>query len=660
MKQPMKPIQTLSVVLAMTGLLWTGGKAVAQTAAPVSVHSHNDYMRTVPFYQAYAQKVQSIEVDMFYQDGEFYVAHKAEEVDSCRTFRSLYLEPLLSLYRLNGGRAWAQSDNTLQLLVEIVSDNTDAFMRAFVALLDCYPDVFNSACNPHAVRVVITGRVPRPQDFGRYPSYINFDGTLNTRYTSGQLQRVALFSENFADYSVWNGKGMPVRAERLRLQDAIDRAHAQGKPIRFWGSPDGMTAWNTFQTMGVDYINTDRVEQCTRFFADWHNKNYVIGTAGGDAAVAGVTGTDRLDKTTHNFSGFRNGQLRLSHRVELYHPTYRNDGALLPVKNVILLIGDGMGLAQITAADRVNNGLTLLLMKHLGLISTSALDAFTTDSAGAGSALATGEQNANRHISMSMDGMPYPSLTDFFADSLGRACGVVTLGNVADATPAAFYGHTTERDSAEVLTRSLLDAKLTVLAGSGRELFVNRADGLDLKDSLKRKGYRFTSCTDSLDAAPGRVLCIDETMGLAADTTSIGLLAEVTRRAMTQLQQADADGFFLMVEGAKIDYAGHSNCFPASIVETLSFDLAVQEALRFADGNGETLVIVTGDHETGGLTLVDGDNVTGHMTAVYVTDDHTPIMLPLFAYGPQADKFMGRYPNYEVARRIKSLFRQAD
>ena len=110
-----------------------------------------------------------------------------------------------------------------------------------------------------------------------------------------------------------------------------------------------------------------------------------------------------------------------------------------------------------------------------------------------------------------------------------------------------------------------------------------------------------------------------------------------------------------MVEGAKIDYAGHSRCLPGSVIETLSFDLAVAEALKFADSNGETLIVVTADHETGGLTLIDGDEATGRIMGVYVSDDHTPVMLPVFAYGPGSDRFRGTYRNTEIPRRIKSL-----
>ena len=639
---------------AVMGVLLAGCCLQSANAQyPVKIHSHNDYTRTVPFYQAYAQKIYSIEVDMFYRDGQFYVCHDEKDIADGRTFEQLYLQPILSLYKQNNGQAWADEARPLQLLIEIKSDNTSAFMDALTRLFEEHPSVFNPSVNPNAVRVTITGRVPPPDEFARYPEYICFDGDLNQNYTARQLERVALFSVDFQSLSKWNGKGLPVASERVRIAEVVSRAHAAGKPVRFWGAPDGITAWNLFQSMGIDYINTDRVERCADFFSNWHNKTYVIG---GDASASatGVTRTDRLDKTTHDFAGFRNDKLQLAERIPLYTPSYRNDGADLPVKNVILLIGDGMGLAQITAADRVNNGLNMLLLKHLGLITTSSRDAFTTDSAGAGSALATGEQNSNRHIAMSDDGKPYPQLTDFFKEA-GKDCGVVTLGNVADATPAAFYGHNVERDNAEDLTRELLNGKLSVLAGSGMECFVRRKDGLDLRNELKQRGYRFVTQADEIDADTAKVICIDEEMAKATDTDNFDLLANATRRSIELLNGRNPKGFFLMVEGAKVDYAGHSNCFPASVVETLGFDRAVAEALKFADRDGKTLVIVTGDHETGGLTLIDGDNQTGRMTACYVTDDHTPIMLPVFSYGPQADKFGGKYYNYDIPRRIKTL-----
>ena len=533
--------------------------ATAVAERPILIHSHNDYCRRAPFWQAYAQQVYSIEADVFLHGGKLLVGHEVEDLSPGMTFEALYVEPLVTLFGRNGGRAWKDSGEHLQLMVELKSA-TEPTLQAVAALLGRYPEVFDPAVNPEAVRIVVTGRVPAPADFGKYPSYIRFDGVWDADYTPAQLERIALISADFSDYSQWNGKGSIIPAERAELETVIDRAHAWGKPVRFWGAPEGTTVYYTFYDMGIDYLNTDHPEVCAAFFDDFGNKNFQIGER--RTAAEGVTGTKRLDKTTRDFRGFQNDKLQLSKGIDVYTPTYRNDGGRGRVRNVIYLICDGMGLSQIVAAFYANKGLSTLQMKYIGLQQNNALDAFTTDSAAGGSALATGERHDNRHISMSPEGVPYPSLSDFFHDR-GLPVGVVTLGNIADAT----------------------------------------------------------------------------------------------RASIAKLQERGGDGFFLMVEGAKIDYAGHSRCLPGSIIEMLSFDLAVAEALKFADTNGETLVIVTADHETGGLVVVDGDEHTGRVTGVYVSDDHTPAMLPVFAYGPGADKFCGTYMNTEIARRIKSLIK---
>lgn len=646
-------IKNLLSIAALACIAPFGNTVMAQY--PVKIHSHNDYTRTVPFYQAYAQKIYSIEVDMFYRDGEFYVSHDEADIQPQKTFEAMYLRPLLSLYDINKGKAWADAERPLQLLMEIKSDNTDAFMSALVDLCGKYPEVFNPNVNPNAVHIAITGHVPSPDKFSLYPAYILFDGSLDDKYSEKQLEQVAMFSQDFKSLSHWNGKGSLVRDEKTKVVAAINKAHALGKPIRFWGAPDGITAWNTLYWLGVDYINTDKVEQCAEFFRDWEKKNYQISGAKKTAAEETVK-TDRLDKTTYAFGGFHNEKMQLADTIAPYGPAYRNDGANLPVKNVILLIGDGMGLAQIAAADRVNHGLTMLQMKYMGMMCTSSKDAFTTDSAGAGSALSTGKRNSNRHISMSDEGVPYPLLTDFFLEKK-RACGVVTLGNVADATPAVFYAHNVERDDADGISRELLNGKLALLAGSGMNVFTQRHDNLNLIEELKKKNYNFVTSINDMDLKSGKDICIDERMGEAATTENIGLLAQATHNAIQKLSQTNPNGFFLMVEGAKIDYAGHARYFPGSILETLSFDQAVAEALKFADKNGQTLVIVTADHETGGLTLIDGDNPTGRVTAYYVTDDHTPILIPVFAYGPQSDKFIGKYFNYDIPVKIKSTIK---
>lgn len=636
----------------LAAVLFACSAAVAQQP-PVLIHSHNDYTRRAPFWQAYSQQVYSIEADVFLRDGELLVGHEVGDLTPDMSFEALYVEPLRTLFARNGGRAYRDSDRRLQLMVELKSE-TEPTLQAVAELLGRSPEVFDPAVNPEAVRVAVTGNVPAPADFGKYPEWIGFDGEWDAEYTPEQLERVALVSADFRNLSQWNGKGAIIPVELREVKRVIERAHAMGKPVRFWNAPEGTTVYYTFYNLGVDYINTDRPETVAAFFDDFDNKNFLIGEH--RDAASGVTGTKRLDKTTRDFGGFRNDKLQLSKGIDVYVPTHRNDGGKGRIRNVIFLIGDGMGLPQIDAAACANKGLSMLGMKYMGLQQNHSLDEFTTDSAAGGSALATGERHPNRHISMSPEGNPIPSLSDFFHEK-GVPVGVLTLGNVVDATPAAFYGHSVERDNADELTRWLLDGRIDLLCGSGIRQFTERGDGVDLIGELS-KNYRFVRSIDEIDTGKGKTVCIDERMDEAAEEANLTLLAEATRASIAKLQEgAGKKGFFLMVEGAKIDYAGHSRCLPGSIIETLSFDLAVAEALRFADSNGETLVIVTADHETGGLTVIDGDERTGRVMGLYVSDDHSPAMLPVFAYGPGADRFCGIYLNTEIARRIRELTR---
>jgi alkaline phosphatase len=632
----------------------TGMSVSGLTAQNVLIHSHNDYRQIAPFYQAYSQQVASIEADVFALDNPdaLLVAHDPVDLLTPLSFDEAYIKPLVALFKQNGGRAWRNSDKKLTLLIELKTP-VDPTLDKVIALLMHYPEVFDPSVNPYSVRVVITGNTPRPENFNNYPSFVLFDGS-HTNYTPEQLERVAMISLDFSNYSKWNGKGSMVAKEHQQVVEAIEKTHALGKPVRFWGTPDGITAWNTFYSIGVDYINTDRPEACAAFFRDFHKKNYQV-AAKQEVGDDDIARAKRLDKATASFPGFRNKDLQLSERISVYQPTYRNDGAETKVRNIIFLIGDGMGLAQVCVADAVNEGLSILQLKHIGLQRTNAQDAYTTDSAGAGSGLASGRKNKNRHICMSESGEAYPSLTDVFYEN-GYACGVVTLGDLADATPAAFYGHSQERDNTDEITAYLLDGKLTLLNGSGMNNLTQRKDGRDLVKELTSKAqYTLQTSVDDMNRTPGKIICVDERMGKAATQETLPLLADAAQEAIKKLSAEKPKGFFLMIEGAKIDYAGHANSLPGSVLETLSFDLAVAEALKFADKNGETLVIVTGDHETGGLTLVDGNKAEGLITAQYTTDDHTPIMLPVYAYGPFAGKFTGVYENTKIFHIIKEI-----
>ena len=618
---------------------------------PVILHSHNDYTRTAPFWEAYSQHCRSIEADVFLHEGELLVGHEVEDLKPENSFLRMYVDPIVRTFRANGGKMWAGSDDRLMLLVELKSA-TEPTLSEVVKLLEQFPDVF---CAADGVQIAITGNTPSKEHFLDYPVWVGFDGDIRETYTWAQLERVALVSNSFRMFAKkWNGKGRMIDSELEAVTAAIEKVHSWGKPIRFWEAPEGTSAYFTFWKLGVDIINTDKPAVASLFFSDWVNKNFVMGK---HEVQAGVTGTKKLDAATRSFAGFQNEKLQLTKNVPTYTPTYRNDGANKKIKNVILLIGDGMGINQVMAAAYANNReLSMLKLKSVGIQYFNPNDDFIGDSASGGSALATGEVSWTRHISSNKDGSePYPALTDYFK-AQGKATGVVSLGDIGDATPAAFYGHASERDSTEKLTSYWLTSTIDLICGPGTGYLEKpRQDGLDMLSGIKANGYKYTKDATAVNQEKGKVICLDDRMGAYATEETLSFLADITKSSIEKLSKDSKKGFFLMVEGAKIDYAGHSDCLPASIIEEFSFDLAVAEALKFADSNGETLVVVTADHETGGLTILDGDLATGHVLAVYNSDDHTPTIVPVFAYGPGSREFTGTYLNVEIARTIKKL-----
>lgn len=232
---------------------------------PVLLHSHNDYESVAPFWAAYSERFDSVEADVYCIDGTLFVSHDRKDIKPERTFEALYLQPLLQVFSQNGGRAWADSEQTLQLLVDI-KETTEPTLGTLVKLLSAHRDVFDPAVNPYAVRVVMTGNVPAPADFGKYPDFIFFDGNLELEYTPSQLQRIALFSAPFYKYTLWRGRGRGSKAGWEKVMDAVGKAHSQGKPLRFWGAPESETVYHVFYSLGIDYMNSDRPDECALFY----------------------------------------------------------------------------------------------------------------------------------------------------------------------------------------------------------------------------------------------------------------------------------------------------------------------------------------------------------------------------------------------------------
>lgn len=232
---------------------------------PVLLHSHNDYERTVPFWEAYNQHFDSVEADVYCIDGTLFVSHDKKDIKPERTFDALYLQPVLQVFGENGSRPWAGSGQTLQFLIDI-KETTEPTLSTLIKLLETHRDVFDPTVNPYAVRVVMTGNVPVPSDFGNYPDYIFFDGNLDMEYTDTQLQRIALFSAPFYKYTLWRGRGKGSRKGWEKVSEAVEHAHALGKPIRFWGAPESRKVYRVFYSRGIDYMNSDYPAECAQFY----------------------------------------------------------------------------------------------------------------------------------------------------------------------------------------------------------------------------------------------------------------------------------------------------------------------------------------------------------------------------------------------------------
>lgn len=343
------------------------------------------------------------------------------------------------------------------------------------------------------------------------------------------------------------------------------------------------------------------------------------------------------------------------------------------VKNVILLIGDGMGLSQMSTIYYFNEGKqpNFSRFKTIGLINTSSSDALITDSAAGATAFATGRKSYNGAISVSPDKKDLPTLIELLEDDDVRS-GLIATSSITHATPACFYAHNESRRNAEAIAKFLPRSGVDFFAAGGLKFFNKRDDGLNYYTELLKKGFQMD--TVSLDPEMKTKLSKKYGFLLAEDGMDSKLegrgdfLMDATQLALNYLSQDD-DGFFLMVEGSQIDWEGHAANSKGIIEEVKDFDKAIGMALDFAENNENTLVIVTADHETGGYALAPGVNDDGSWNYNEINgqfykgaDDsptgyaaHTTTLIPVFAYGAGAEDFGGIYQNTDIFNKIMSL-----
>lgn len=592
------------VICLVTASFTTIAQPTVYTSS--NAHSHNDYEKPSPFWEAYDQGFGSIEADIFLKDGNLIVAHDQQQVLLNRTLDSLYLQPINQSLQKNKGTIYSDASKPLQLLVDIKTDAIPT-LNKLVEQLQKYPAITSAA----SLKIVISGNRPPAEQFSAYPAYIYFDGVLGTTYSQEALKKIEMLSADFKDYSVWTGKGIIVENERKKVDAVISQAHNLNKKVRFWDAPDVINAWYGFMELGVDYINTDHIAEIGKFLGQLAKRQYVA-----PASYA------------------------------LYTPTYKNDGTTKKVKNVILLIGDGTGLAQWYAGYTINGGaLNVFNMKHTGLSKTSSYDSYITDSAPGSTAFSSGEKTNNRAVGVDHTGKALRLLPDILAKRKMKT-GLITSGDLTDATPADFYAHQTERNESSAILNDLLSAPVDIIMGEKPE---TKDDALEQK--LAKKFTIVSSVNDVTVQTTTPLMVADKKAGLSVLDGRNDWSQNAFDKTIAILSK-NSNGFFLMQEGAQIDHGGHSNNLPWLATELTDLDKTVGKAMQFADSNGETLVIVIADHETGGLSLTGGDYKKRYISGQFSTDDHTAIPVLVFAYGPGSQLFSGVYENTEVFRKI--------
>lgn len=325
------------------------------------------------------------------------------------------------------------------------------------------------------------------------------------------------------------------------------------------------------------------------------------------------------------------------------------------VKNVILMIGDGMGLVQVSAAWVANRGkLNIDNCTTTGFSRTWCANKLITDSGAAGTAMATGSKTNYHCISVDPEGKPLVSLTDR-AHNSGLKTGIVVTCNLPDATPSVFCANNIDRDQEEAIAADYLNCNVDYIFGAGRERFSKRADKRDLLDEMKQEGYQVcTTWDETSKIEQGKVFSVLMEGQLPLAKERGDLFSKASLHAINLLSQ-NKKGFFAMLEGSRIDDCGHWNDMPKLIEEVLDFDRSVGEVLKWAEKDGQTLVVVLADHETGGLTLLDGDINSGIVSGNFASKGHSGIMVPVYAYGPGAEAFAGIYENTEVFQKIVKL-----
>ena len=358
-------------------------------------------------------------------------------------------------------------------------------------------------------------------------------------------------------------------------------------------------------------------------------------------------------------------------------------------KHIVLIIGDGTGLAQWSAynAKRTKDinsmdsaAVVFTDFPVIGFCLTSSADAFITDSGAGATALATGKKANNYMIGMAADSSKPITISEI-AHLQGKSTGIAVTCELTHATPASFFAHQPSRklmneigadfitgmsphDLAELQERNgqtdvgsqFVKGSIDVALGGGRNYFDTNA--------LKNNGYAIGTGYNAMKQLQNqgrRVVFYDDQPfppKAHEGRNKEGMyLADASESVLTTMF-LNPKGSFTMIEGSQVDWAGHENDSTYLMAEMEDFDVAIRRVIAMAKANKNTLVIVTADHETGGLSLTDWDKARSQPAMHFSTRQHTGIPVPVFAYGPGAELFSGAYQNTAIFTKIQDLLTQ--
>ena len=364
------------------------------------------------------------------------------------------------------------------------------------------------------------------------------------------------------------------------------------------------------------------------------------------------------------------------------------------VKNVIYLIGDGMGMGAVSSLILSEDELTGFEMAPvIGLSETASANNHVSDSPAGGTALATGVRTINGHTGVDSDGKQLTSIL-YKAQAMGKKTGIVVNTTLTESTPSAFYGGVTSRKMTYELAKQLTESNVDLAIGAGLNHFINRPDSLDLTETFIQKGYdvylnwsavlntasdkfigilpladvhRREEKTIEAGAADGQEVCLAARLAAQledVDTTQLSepslYLEKATAKALDVLSRNNKNGFFLMVESAIIDGYGHNNDTEGLVEEMREFDRILKMLISYVQQNPETLLVVTGDHETGGVAVSYREFQPGENASVllrYTTKGHSGTFVPVFAYGQGAETFAGVMKNIDIPNKILQILK---